>query len=253
MPIAMTAVTQVANNGGMTRAQLKERARFVLDELAEERIVDTTANRYTLDEAATEAYVEYAKETLCFKGTFTLTSTIDLALYDYLDLDPSGRLFAIRHAGFDESDLVIKDVDYLNSAYPGWRYASSATPSVLVPYDELQFLLYPAPSTEAEIDIEGPLAPDLDDFTEDADVPAIHPSRHWLLSEYMGILMCRNLTDLPESQIRKSEAWANWTMGIRKARRQIHGTANVDVVVGRFAESGSVNSVASMINSITNL
>jgi len=226
--ITLTPVSAVE---GTTRAEIKAEARHFLDQLAAGRLQDSVEDQFALDEAVTEAYVEYSKKVKCFpSGQLTASSTADQAAYEYSSFDADGRLFEIHTAGYDGRRVLIRRRTWLDFQRPNWRYDSAGTPTILVPDGEQRFTLYPTPSAKADIDVWGWLTADLSTFTQDTDAPAIHRSRCRLLSAYAAYLVAIRFADVPESQARGSVAYQLWLTGTEEAYREIHIDGDVPAV-----------------------
>ena len=67
----------------MTRAEIRQQMRYVLNELGVDYLEDSSATKFDADQAVTQAYNAYAKATRCFPRRYSLVATVGNAIYGY--------------------------------------------------------------------------------------------------------------------------------------------------------------------------
>jgi hypothetical protein len=67
----------------MTRAEIIQYARFILNELGLDYLESSSATNFDLGQAATMAYNAYARATRCFPRRYQLDAVVDQAIYAY--------------------------------------------------------------------------------------------------------------------------------------------------------------------------
>lgn len=241
--------SEVATAGPLMSEIIAE-ARMFLDELVEGRFDDSHATQFDMINAAREAYVEYSREVKCFKfsSATTIDSTAETATYAHTTFDATGRLFEITAAAYNEVNLAIKTVDYLDNLDAGWRFRSSSTPTILVPWGEGSFRLWPTPSGADHIFVEGYQTADLTTFAATTDTAAIHSSRGRTLAAYMASLLAIRLAGIPEAQVQQSACYSIWLDGIKQAKRDVHGSP-IQVVGSRRQSIGPLGTGAAITGS----
>ena len=236
-------------SSGPTRAYIKEIARHFLDELIPGRLQDTTASQFGLDAAVDEAYIQYSKETQCFRGDFSAAAIAAQAVYDYSTFDTGTpvRLFEIYAAKYNGSSIRVLTLEELESMRATWRDDSAGSPSCLVPWDEKRFKVFPTPSGTDTIYVEGWLIADLSTFTEDNDEADVHQSRAMVLGAGTAVIAAIRFADVPSQQVQKADCYGIWTEGTKNARREVHGVS-VPVVGGSRQSVGGFGTNAPLLS-----
>lgn len=100
-------------------------------------------------------YGQFARDTLCFKGTSIVAATSGTGSYAYpVDMF---HLRRIRWSG-SSSDLFEKNERWMDSNYGDWRTETDSEPIIWLRNDARTYTLYPIPSFTALSALDGTLA-----------------------------------------------------------------------------------------------
>ncbi len=226
----------------MTRKEIIQLARFLLDELVTDRLADSSTTEFDMLQALQVSYDQYTIETECFEVSYTLAATADQHTYAY-SLFGTGtpktgaRMFKVVAVAYDEKQLDETTKSNLAAIDPHWRFASSSTPRLWIPAGERKIRLWPTPPSTSNIDVEGYETPDPVFTTTaspagDALVPDIHVGDHRLLAIGAAILPLLNNPN-EDNQLRTSPLYQELVNGWKAARKRIHGSGRASIIVGR--------------------
>ncbi len=217
----------------MTRAEIMQLARFLLDEHSADWLLDSSSSYYDLGQAVFAAYEQYAMETKCFVESISDDSVEDQAEYSLATMDSSvgPRIFEVRYVGFDSKELAHTDINQLSRVNPHWRYDDSGTPRDWMMWGDGSIRVHPAPDSVATLDVEGYVTPATTAFDDAADVPAIHSADHELIAIGAAIIVATR-DPSNENVVRASPLFDRLRAGYARARRRIHRSGSVVVGSG---------------------
>ncbi len=197
-------------------------------------VVFDTTNGTTLI-AGQEYFVKYYSSTVFQVASTRGGTAIVIADHtNHVKKPAAARMFKASYMAFNSVDLDHITPARLENIRSNWRFDSNGVPRWWFKWNEGGIRVHPAPSTTANIYIEGFETPDRVRFDEDNDSPAIHPGDHSLLAIYAAILTTvRDPSN--ENAIRSNVLFPAWQEGTVRARSRIHGPDGAEVIVARQA------------------
>lgn len=221
-----------------TRAEIKEHARFLLDEVAEGWLKDTATGEYGLDNAVEDALREFAIKTHCYLASYTANSVAGTSTYIYDGTTFTGsRLFDLRYVAFDSNTLDFKTVDELDQLCEDWRFEGNGTPKYWIPWGARTIKLYNTPDTASAIYVEGWETHDPADFDADSDEPpGLTDEDADVLPYGAAVMVLIRGVGMSETQMRGTMIADKWNSGLQAANRRLHKGHLADTQVGKWAE-----------------
>lgn len=218
---------------GMTRADLKKYARFLLAKFDTATLPDKHLLQYSLEDALQRGYEKVARETKALLVNYDLTAVVNTHTYEMAEFGASSagaRIFEITHLAYDDVPLVQRSMPWLDKFYNRWRTNGNGTPVYWLPWGDGKIRLYPKPATAGTIYLEGFEVPDPAAFDADTESPALHPDDQPLIAIYAAMLVAVGSPD--DNSMRATYLWPMWESGITAAKTRIQESGII--IVGRW-------------------
>lgn len=131
----------------MTLLQLKEMTRFIVNEAGLQWLPSADASAFDLTEALQRSYVDYAKETKCFRVSRTVGTAPSTSIYRFATVadatSTARRLFELVYVGYNGADLADLNESRLAD---DWRYLDADTPEGWLRWGDRAIRIVPEPS-----------------------------------------------------------------------------------------------------------
>lgn len=221
----------------MTKAEIRELARFYLSETGTSWYKNTTAGIFDIDDALVLSLQRYYRETKCSMVNFTLAATADQEEYAYTAFHAdAARIFDISYISYDGDPLTRINRGNLDRIDSKWRTAASGTPRYWLPWGDKKIRIYKPPSGTLNLYLEGWETPASTVFDGDSDTPPIDVTDHPIIAKYAAVLgTIRDVTD--ENQMRQNVLYKEVLAGWQAAYKRIHGIGDETIIFGRNAGS----------------